>query len=68
LKAGLESSLSFYSFKRLLQGAFNEGFIASTGHALPCSRVCASPGVWRRELKLKAKLETGSSSYFGFKR
>ena len=35
LKAKFESSLSYYSFKRLDPGAFNVGFIGSTCTALP---------------------------------
>ena len=37
LKATLESSISHFSFKRLVPGTFNLGFIGSTCTALPSS-------------------------------
>jgi len=37
LKAKLENSLSYFSFKRLVPGTFNVGLMGSTCTALPCT-------------------------------
>jgi hypothetical protein len=72
IESKFESTLSLFSFKRLVPGAFTVGLIGSNCtatpwrcHPTPCTGAAAR--VKRRKLKLKAKFE-GGSSYYSFKR
>jgi hypothetical protein len=65
LKAKFEGGSLHHGFQRFIPGAFNTGFSRSTCTASPMSEPTVTTAM--RKSKLKAKLESGSTS-FGVKR